>query len=76
MGPARLVTARIELDIEPGTDPIRGTIGDESGAPARFVGWLELIERIEAIREDKHRVDGRATPPGRSRSRPGPKPFG
>ena len=55
MGPVRLVRERIELEIEPGTDPIRGTIGDESGATASFVGWLEFIEMIEEIREGKHR---------------------
>jgi len=38
---------RIELDIEIGSDPIRGRISDASGQRA-FAGWLELVRWIDS----------------------------
>jgi hypothetical protein len=38
------------LELEP-SEPICGVLYSEGGAPRPFTGWLELISRIEEIRE-------------------------
>lgn len=43
-------TARLELKIEAGSDPIEGSIGGPGEEPRRFRGWIELAEAIEAVR--------------------------
>ena len=45
-GPA----ARLELSIDVGSDPIRGSVVVEAGAPQPFCGWMELTAAIEAVR--------------------------
>jgi hypothetical protein len=37
---------RVTVDIEPGSDPIRGHIEDEEGSRA-FEGWLQLARALE-----------------------------
>ena len=46
-GPA----ARLELSIDVGSDPIRGSVVVEAGAPQPFCGWMELTAAIEAARD-------------------------
>src|SRR5436305_12484504 len=43
--------AYLELLIDVGSDPIRGTVVVGAGAPQPFCGWMELTEAIEAARE-------------------------
>ena len=40
---------RIELDLELGSDPIRGTLGHEPDTPREFYGWIELAAALEAL---------------------------
>lgn len=40
---------RVQLEINPGSDPISGEIADRAGS-RRFQGWLELTEAIETAR--------------------------
>jgi hypothetical protein len=46
-GPA----ARLELSIDVGSDPIRGSLIVDAGARQPFCGWMELTAAIEAARE-------------------------
>jgi hypothetical protein len=43
---------RVRLEIQPRRDPIEGVVRDERGAEQPFVGWLGLMERLEAFRGD------------------------
>jgi hypothetical protein len=54
---------RITLELEPGADPIRGTIDDGHGSRVRFWGWLELMEELRRVA---------AGEPGRPSSPPNP----
>jgi hypothetical protein len=43
-------TARIadlHIEVECGSDPIRGAISGANGARARFTGWMELATALE-----------------------------
>jgi hypothetical protein len=43
---------RIELGLVPDSDPIRGLVRDTSGIAHEFIGWLELIQILEQIRDN------------------------
>jgi hypothetical protein len=43
-------TARLNLEIESGSDPIAGSIGGPGEEPRSFRGWIELAEAIETVR--------------------------
>ncbi len=40
-------TAVLQLELEIGSDPIRGTLTDPAGASQPFSGWVELGEMLE-----------------------------
>jgi hypothetical protein len=41
----------LSIEIEPGSDPIRGVIrGPGAGDSHCFCGWIELVSRIEVAR--------------------------
>ena len=40
---------RIELDLELGSDPIRGRLGQEPETPREFCGWIEFAAALEAL---------------------------
>jgi hypothetical protein len=41
---------RVELDVEVGSDPIRGSLRTWPDAPARhFQGWIELASVLDAL---------------------------
>ena len=42
---------KLVVTIEPGADPIAGTVRDEAGNTTRFVGYVQLFERLESCRE-------------------------
>jgi hypothetical protein len=44
-------TTILELSIEPGSDPIRGSFALAGGPPRAFNGWIELTAAIEEARE-------------------------
>ena len=50
---------RIELDLEVGSDPIRGTLGHQPDTPREFYGWIEFAAAIEALMAGSE--DDRAT---------------
>lgn len=39
----------VRLELEPATDPVRGTLYDERGAAQPFFGWLELASALDAF---------------------------
>jgi hypothetical protein len=41
--------ARITLELEPGADPIRGSIEHPDGSHQTFWGWLELSAELRRI---------------------------
>ena len=44
-------TIRLQLELAPGVDPIRGIVRHvPNGDPMPFTGWLQLTEILEAIR--------------------------
>jgi hypothetical protein len=44
---------RLSIEVEIGTDPITGRVGDPSGASVSFSGWLDLIDALERARNAK-----------------------
>jgi hypothetical protein len=53
---------RITLELEPGADPIRGSIEHGDGTRESFWGWLELIDELGRIA-----TDSRSSPPSQAR---------
>ena len=42
---------RLLVELDPGVEPIAGVVRQPpSGAPLRFVGWLQLTQTLEALR--------------------------
>jgi hypothetical protein len=41
---------RISLEIDPGSEPVAGTIAVAGAAPRAFVGWMELVHAIDRAR--------------------------
>jgi hypothetical protein len=39
--------ALLQIELERGSDPIRGTIGPPDGPAVPFTGWLELATALE-----------------------------
>jgi hypothetical protein len=48
-----LTTRRVQIELDPGADPIRGSITGPSGVPRCFDGWSELAAEIEEIRAQR-----------------------
>jgi hypothetical protein len=46
--------ARITLELEAGTDPIRGLVEHADGRRQPFWGWLELSEGLRRVVADAH----------------------
>jgi hypothetical protein len=40
---------RVELDLEVGSDPIRGRLGQDPDTPHEFYGWIELAAALESL---------------------------
>jgi hypothetical protein len=53
---------RIELDLVPDAEPIRGRVRDAGGVDHAFVGWLELVEILERARISRP-ADGATSAP-------------
>lgn len=54
---------RLELELEPGAEPIAGRLSDETGAHWEFIGWLELATALdEAVLGHKTHGDRSANP--------------
>jgi hypothetical protein len=44
-------TIRLVVDFDPGVEPIKGVVQQPpNGDPVRFVGWLQLTQTLEALR--------------------------
>ncbi|HLX89985.1 MAG TPA: hypothetical protein VKR22_16180 [Acidimicrobiales bacterium] len=43
-----VLSVRVEFDLD--AHPIGGTVVDPAGTPEPFHGWLELTEKLEAVR--------------------------
>ena len=48
---------RIEIDLEVGSDPIRGRVGSDPDLPREFYGWIEFAAALEALMAEPE--DGR-----------------
>jgi len=58
---------RVWIELEPGTEPVCGTIYVAAGEPREFVGWMELahaIDHARLARPGGDGNDGRGGPPG------------
>jgi hypothetical protein len=42
--------AQMQLSIEIGSEPIRGSVSVGGGSAEQFCGWIELVETIESAR--------------------------
>jgi hypothetical protein len=42
---------RVVVDLDVGSDTIRGSLDDGAGPPIEFTGWLELMSGFETVRE-------------------------
>lgn len=51
-------TTRLELSIEVDSDPISGSVSNESRQSQPFIGWIELVAAIEAARSSATAVTG------------------
>jgi len=49
---------RLELELRRAGDPIEGVLSSEHGKPVSFIGWLELVAAVEAVRADDHHERG------------------
>lgn len=61
--PVPIQVLNLVLNLEVEQLPIAGTLRQDTAAPQRFDGWLELIAAIE-LRLEAARSDPRPTPPG------------
>jgi len=44
-------TIRLLVEFDPGVEPIKGVVQQPpNGDPMRFVGWLQLTQTLEALR--------------------------
>jgi hypothetical protein len=41
---------RISIELDPGTEPLAGTITVPGTEPRTFVGWMELVHAIDHAR--------------------------
>lgn len=48
--PGQAPSARVELELVLGAEPIRGTIRTPGLPEASFSGWLELLATLEQVR--------------------------
>lgn len=51
-------TANLQLAIDVDSDPITGSVGNESQSAQPFTGWIELVAAIEAARSPGHAPKG------------------
>jgi hypothetical protein len=55
---------RLLLELEPDSDPIRGSLEDQRGQRATFYGWMEFAAAVSALHEARTaEVTPRAAPP-------------
>ncbi len=45
-------TAHLNLAIDPGSEPISGSLSGPNQEPQRFNGWIELVAEIERVRSN------------------------
>ena len=43
---------RLLLELEPGSEPIKGSLAREHGERREFQGWMELAAALEALSEE------------------------
>jgi hypothetical protein len=43
-------TIKVSVELEPGAEPLAGTIQVQDGTPRPFIGWIELTHAIEGAR--------------------------
>jgi hypothetical protein len=46
------LAVHVELDLDPGADPIEGRMSVAGGPPEPFTGWMELASALERARSD------------------------
>jgi hypothetical protein len=63
--------SRITLEIEAGSDPIRGVLEHRDGSHEPFWGWLELMDQLRRVAAEE---PTRAPPSQTRRARRSPTP--
>ena len=56
ISPMRNREAHVRLAIEVDSEPISGSVSIGSGPPRVFRGWIELVERLEAVRSGRPEI--------------------
>jgi hypothetical protein len=62
--------ARITLELEPGADPIRGSIEHADGSHQPFWGWLELSAELRRIAAGAEPQPEQPRPPTTTKEQP------
>jgi len=70
-GMATSTMSRVALEIEAGSDPIRGVLEHPDGSHEPFWGWLELIDELRRVAAEKPTRAG--APSGQTRRAAGRK---
>lgn len=58
-------TVRINLEVEPGAEPIQGSLWVQDETPQRFWGWLQLSTLLMGAAGHRHKTTARTTKDGR-----------
>jgi hypothetical protein len=61
---------RITLELETGTDPIRGNIEHADGSRRPFWGWLELSAELRRVTAEPEAQAKRLQPPTTTKEQP------
>jgi hypothetical protein len=61
---------RIMLELEPGADPIRGSIEHPDGSRQPFWGWLELSAELRRVTDQPDAHSMRPQPPTPTKEQP------
>jgi hypothetical protein len=51
-------SARLQLAIDLGSDPIAGSLQSPGRDPVRFIGWIDLVAAIEEARDTSDKTLG------------------
>ena len=52
-----VASVHVELDLQPGQDPIAGVLSVAGHPPRSFSGWVEFLGLLECLRDPSHPPD-------------------
>jgi hypothetical protein len=48
---------RVSIELDPGAEPLAGTVSAPGAEPRAFLGWMELAHAIDLARQPRTDVD-------------------